>query len=123
MTSGTSSGPDSCVLHRALNIDIPIVDRGEGHFLVLADGRRVFDGSCGAAVSCIGHNDQRVIDAIVKQVNKVSYCSTSFFSTTPVEDLCRFLVDSTDGALQRAYIVNSGKDLSLRRQYLVLTTD
>ncbi|KKA27083.1 hypothetical protein TD95_001117 [Thielaviopsis punctulata] len=60
----------------------------------------------------------------MKQVNKVSYCATSFFTTAPAEGLCRFLVDSTDGAMQRAYIVNSGSAateaaIKLARQYFL----
>lgn len=47
----------SAVLHRHLHHDFLDVARGEGHYLVLEDGRKIFDASGGAAVACIGVSD------------------------------------------------------------------
>lgn len=44
----------SAVLHRHLHHDFLSLARGEGHYLVMDDGRRIFDASGGAAVACIG---------------------------------------------------------------------
>jgi len=102
---GSSS---SAVLHRHLHHNFVPVLRGEGSYLVLQDGRRILDGSGGAAVVCIGHGDQRVVNAAMKQMAEVAYCATIFYTTNVCEQLCRFLVDSTKGQMARAYLVSSG---------------
>lgn len=47
----------SAVLHRHLHHEFLDVARGEGHYLILEDGRKIFDASGGAAVACIGVSD------------------------------------------------------------------
>lgn len=44
----------SAVLHRQLHHDFPSLARGEGHYLILDNGHRIFDASGGAAVACVG---------------------------------------------------------------------
>ncbi|HWI12711.1 MAG TPA: aminotransferase class III-fold pyridoxal phosphate-dependent enzyme, partial [Burkholderiales bacterium] len=48
------------------NIDgeFPVAVKGDGVYLVDGTGRRYLDASCGAAVSCLGHSNARVRDAI-----------------------------------------------------------
>jgi len=75
---------------------------------MLQDGRRIFDAAGGAAVVCIGHGDARVIKAAMKQMEEIAYCATIYYTTEVCERLCRFLVDSTNGQMARAYIVSSG---------------
>lgn len=103
----------SAVVHRSLKADFPQIVAGEGNYVILEDGRRIFDASGGAAVACIGHGDTRVHDAIATQLKQISYCSTIFYTTEVCEKLCRALVDSTNGVMKRAYIVNSGMCTSL----------
>lgn len=98
----------SAVVHRSLKVDFPRIIGGEGNYVILEDGRRIFDASGGAAVACIGHGNTRVHDAIAAQLKQISYCSTIFYTTDVCEKLCRELVDSTHGVMKRAYIVNSG---------------
>lgn len=52
----------SAVLHRHLHHDFLNVARGEGHYLVLEDGRKLFDSCGGAAVACIGVSDLILVD-------------------------------------------------------------
>ncbi|KAI1736755.1 exocyst complex protein exo70 [Xylaria scruposa] len=117
-----SASSTSAVVHRSLRIDFPHIIGSEGNYVILEDGRRIFDASGGAAVACIGHGDTRVHDAIAAQLKKISYCSTIFYTTDVCEKLCRELVDSTQGVMKRAYIVNSGSEameaaMKLARQY------
>ncbi|KAI1131368.1 exocyst complex protein exo70 [Nemania abortiva] len=112
----------SAVVHRSLKAEMPRIVNSEGSYLILEDGRRIFDASGGAAVACIGHSDTRVHDAMIAQLKQVSYCSTAFYTTDVYEKLCRELVDSTHGVMKRAYIVNSGSEameaaMKLARQY------
>ncbi|KAL2172825.1 hypothetical protein VTG60DRAFT_3 [Thermothelomyces hinnuleus] len=96
----------------------------EGNYLVLEDGRRIFDASGGASVGCLGWGNERVARAVMKQVMAIPYCSTVFYTTRAQEELCRFLVESTHGHMGRAYIVNSGSEameaaVKLARQYFL----
>jgi hypothetical protein len=97
-------------LHKAF----PIVTGGEGNWLHLADGRKVFDATSGAAVSCLGHKNQRVIDALCAQIKTgVPYLASTFWSYEGVDDLCEELVNGTGGLMDRVYLTGSG--LSLNR--------
>ncbi len=64
---------------------------GEGVWLIAEDGRRILDGSGGAAVSCLGHQHPRVIEAITRQASKHTYAHTAFFSSEPAEALAEHL--------------------------------
>lgn len=109
VVAGTGAAKKSAVLHRDLGYDfLPLVE-GNGNHLGLADGRRVFDASGGAAVGCIGWGNERVARAVMRQMLAIPYCSTIFYTTRVQEELCRYLVDSTNGNMGRAYIVNSGQ--------------
>ena len=57
----------SRVLHRSLREQPPKAVGGDGVWLIAEDGRRILDGSGGAAVSCLGHQHPRVIEAIVER--------------------------------------------------------
>ncbi|CAN8102978.1 unnamed protein product [Discula destructiva] len=118
----------SAVLHRHLLREFPEVVRGEGNYLILKNGRRIFDASGGAAVACVGHGNAQVNAAMIDQINKVSYCASTFFKTNAVEEAAKILVDSTDGHMGRAYIVNSGSEameaaMKLARQYFLEKQD
>ena len=99
----------SAVLHRDLHKEPHQVIEASGLYLTLSDGRRIIDATGGAAVSCIGHGDKRVRDAISAQITKLDYCHSLFFSCPPSEDLSRVLIDSTKGAMSRVFIVSSGE--------------
>ncbi|KAK3944803.1 pyridoxal phosphate-dependent transferase [Diplogelasinospora grovesii] len=114
----------SAVFHRHLNRDFLPLAKSEGNYLILEDGREVFDASGGAAVGCIGWGNKQVAGAIMKQVLDAPYCASIYYTTRVQEELCRALVDSTSGKMARAYIVNSGSEameaaLKLARQYFV----
>jgi Aminotransferase class-III len=84
------------------------VESASGIWLNLANGQRILDATCGAAVSSIGHGNARVKKAIVAQLDQVSYCHPGFFRTSIAEQLADFLVDSTGGKMARACITGSG---------------
>ncbi|EFX04672.1 exocyst complex protein exo70 [Grosmannia clavigera kw1407] len=122
--AGANAGYNSAVLHRQLHHSFPCVVQGSGSRLVLDDGRSILDASGGAAVACIGHGDRRVVEAAMAQMSQIAYCATTFYTTAACEQLCRFLVDSTDGHMARAYIVSSGSEameaaMKLARQYFL----
>ena len=98
----------SSVLHRQLHQAPILAISGEGSYITLEDGRRILDATGGAAVSCLGHSNEEVKQAMIDQINRLSYCHTAYFSTKPFEELASFLVESTGGKMSRVYIVGSG---------------
>lgn len=89
--------------HKPLNIV-----GGRGSYLITEDGLEILDATCGAAVSCLGHSDKRVQEAIMEQLQKIPYCYSMFFTNSAAESLSKILVDSTGGKMTRAFIVSSG---------------
>src|SRR5438128_9471267 len=54
------------------------VQRAEGVYLYDYDGKRYIDFSSGLMNVNIGHGNQRITDAVVKQTHEVAYVSTSW---------------------------------------------
>ena len=98
------------VLHRSLRETPPKAVGGDGMWLIAEDGRRILDGSGGAAVSCLGHQHPRVIEAIARQASKLAYAHTGFFSSEPAEALADHLVGDQPGGLAYAYFVSGGSE-------------
>jgi adenosylmethionine-8-amino-7-oxononanoate aminotransferase len=98
----------SAVLYRDLALEFLPLARAEGNYIILENGRKIFDALGGAAVGCIGWGNKRVAQAIMDQILKVPYCETIFYTTQVQERLCWSLVNSTNGHMARAFIVNSG---------------
>ena len=57
----------SNIFPRHSNYNLPTAIKGEGCYIVDDNGKRYIDGSGGAAVSCLGHSDNTVKDAIINQ--------------------------------------------------------
>lgn len=84
----------SFVLHRKFDQSLPTMARGDGHYLIDTNGKRYFDACGGAAVSCLGHSEARVADAIASQLSKAAFAHTGFFTNDPAEQLAERLVES-----------------------------
>jgi len=114
----------SRVLHRSLRETPPRAIGGEGVWLIGEGGRRILDASGGAAVSCLGHQHPRVLEAMSRQASKLAYAHTSFFSSEPAEALADKLVGHEPGGLGYAYLVSGGSEaieaaIKLARQYCI----
>lgn len=115
----------SRVIHRNLRgVPPPIAAGGHGVWLTSADGPEVLDASGGAAVSCLGHQHPRVVEAIQRQTATLAYAHTGFFSSTPAEELAETLVGHEPGGLAYSYFVSGGSEaieasLKMARQYFV----
>src|SRR5258705_9431131 len=114
----------SRVLHRSLRETPPVAAGGHCVWLVDADGREVLDGSGGAAVSCLGHQHPRVLDAMARQAGKLAYAHSSFVTSAAAEELAEERVGHEPGGLAYAYIVSGGSEaieaaLKMARQYFL----
>jgi adenosylmethionine-8-amino-7-oxononanoate aminotransferase len=114
----------SHVFGRDTRTTFPVAVRGEGLFLYDASGKRYLDASGGAAVSCLGHGHPAVRDAIKRQVDRLGYAHTGYFTNEPQELLADELIAHAPRGLTRAFFVTGGSEateaaLKLARQYHV----
>ncbi|MDV7338956.1 aspartate aminotransferase family protein [Terasakiella sp. A23] len=112
------------VFHRSLKGDLPLAEKGDGPYIIAQNGDAYIDASGGAAVSCIGHSNERVRAAIHEQVDKLAYAHTGFFSSEPAEKLADFLIERAPGDMAAAYFVSGGSEavetaLKMARQYFL----
>ena len=110
-------------LNHHFNKNYPIIVEGKGVHLLTEDGRKIFDACSGAVVASIGYGHQEVLDAMHKKnMSGVHYLASSYWKDTDVLKLQKYLVDTTYGKLNKAYLTGSGSDameagLKLARQY------
>ena len=124
--ASASADRRSAVLHRRLDADLPVAVRGEGCWLFDEAGRRWFDGSGGAAVSCLGHGHPAVIEAVKDQLDRLAFVHSAFMTSEPAERLARRLVDRAPAGFGEGGVVflGSGSEameaaLKLARQHFV----
>ncbi|RAL05506.1 aminotransferase, class III [Aspergillus ibericus CBS 121593] len=120
----TDSVTSSSVLHRNTRFVPKKAIGGKGSYIFLEDGTKFLDSTGGAAVSCLGHGHEEVKQAVIDQINQLSYCHTTFFGTEASEELARLLTESTGGKMSKLFVVSSGSEaveaaLKLARQYFL----
>src|SRR5690606_15796302 len=98
--------------------------RGGGSFLFDQAGRRYYDGSGGAAVSCLGHGQPEVTEAAVEQMRKLGSAHTRLFPSEPAEQLADLLARRSPAGPGHVYFLSSGSEavetaLKMARQYHV----
>ena len=59
------------ILHRHSHSVPPQIASGDGVYLIDNQGKRYLDACGGAAVSCLGHSNQVVKEAIKKQIDDI----------------------------------------------------
>lgn len=99
-----------------------ICDRGEGIYLFDQDGKRYIDFSGGAMVAGIGHGDQRITEAVVAQMKKVSYFYRGFWISEPLAELAERLIKVAPPNMNTVQFANSGSEatetaIKLAHQY------
>ncbi|MDH4107112.1 MAG: aspartate aminotransferase family protein [Gammaproteobacteria bacterium] len=102
----------------------PTGARGAGVCIYDSSGREYLDGSGGAAVSCLGHGNRRVIDAIKAQLDTLAFAHTAFFTSDVQEELASRLARRFPEAGAKVYFVSGGSEaneaaIKLARQYWV----
>ena len=112
------------MFHRDPQRAFPVAVRGEGAYLFDREGKRYLDASGGAAVSCLGHSDPAVLQAVQEQLAKLPFAHTSFFSNEPMEALAEALIQRAPREFEKVYFVTGGSEaveaaLKLARQYFV----
>ncbi|MBV6657512.1 MAG: aspartate aminotransferase family protein [Devosiaceae bacterium] len=114
------------LFHRNSRTSYATAVGGDGIELIDAEGRRYIDASGGAAVSCLGHSNAAVRQAMHEQIDALAFAHTGFFSSDPAERLAERLIDLAPEGIGRVYLVSGGSEaveasLKLARQYFVET--
>ena len=114
----------SHVFPRHSKLNPPVAVGGEGCYLIDSTGKRYLDGSGGAAVSCLGHGDREIAEAIKAQIDKLAFAHTGFFTSEPAEALADLLIEHAPEGVDRVYFVSGGSEateaaIKLARQYFV----
>ncbi|WP_282151098.1 aspartate aminotransferase family protein [Ruegeria atlantica] len=113
----------SHVFPRHTKSNLPVAVGGDGCYLIDDQGQRYLD--CGdAAVSCLGHSNPAVIEAVQQQVEQIAFAHTGFMTSEPAEALADLLVEHAPGDLDRVYFVSGGSEateaaMKLARQYFL----
>lgn len=110
------------IFGRSISGEMPIAVKGEGCYIIDSAGKRYFDGSGGAAVSCLGHSNERVKQAIRQQLANLEFAHTGFFTSEPAEALADLLIEHAPQGIDRVYLVSGGSEaveaaIKLARQY------
>ncbi len=112
------------VFQRHCHAVLPTAVGGDGVYVIDSTGKRYLDACGGAAVSCLGHSNARVTQAIKQQLDKLAYAHTSFFTSDPAEQLAEYLAARAPEPLNRVYFVSGGSEavesaLKMSRQYFM----
>ena len=114
----------SSILHRTLELTPPTAVAGEGNYLIDDAGKRYLDACGGAAVSCLGHDNAKVREALKAQLDNIAFTHSGFFTNRPAEELAQFLIDRAPKGTGRGRMMflGSGSEameasLKLARQY------
>ena len=112
----------SHVFPRHTKSNSPTAVSGKGVYLTDINGKQYLDASGGAAVSCLGHGDVEIIDAIKAQLDRMEFAHTGFFTSDAAESLADLLIENAPEGIDRVYLVSGGSEaveaaIKLARQY------
>lgn len=92
------------------NPDVSFV-RGEGVWIIDADGNRYLDCMAGIAVASLGHAHPRLTAAIAEQAGRLIICSQSHGNDVRTEFL-ELLFRFVKAPLERAFMASSGSEVN-----------
>lgn len=104
---GNASEP-SALLHPTLKPAPLDVVAAKGTTVTFSNGKSVEDTTCGAAVACIGYDNERVKKAMIKQMENFSYSNSMFYGHQMSKELAAELIRGTNGEMSKVYLMCSG---------------
>lgn len=112
------------IFGRTAKSSMPVAVKGDGCYIIDDQGKRYFDGSGGAAVSCLGHSYETVRAAVREQIDHLEFAHTGFFTTPVAETLADKLIAHAPEGIDRVYLVSGGSEaveaaIKLARQYFL----
>ncbi|MGD0267343.1 MAG: aspartate aminotransferase family protein [Candidatus Methylomirabilota bacterium] len=86
-----------------------VVDRAEGNYFYDSSGKQYLDFSSQFVFSNLGHADERMAEAISRQVRRLE-SAASPFATEPKARLAKLLAEITPGDIVKSYFSTSGAE-------------
>lgn len=83
--------------------------RGEGFHVWDDQNNKYLDCFGGVLTVCVGHNNPKVSEAIINQVQNIQHTST-LYANKPQSDLAEKLAQITPGDLKKSFFTNSGTE-------------
>ncbi|MFA6207804.1 MAG: aspartate aminotransferase family protein [Candidatus Obscuribacterales bacterium] len=96
-----------------------VLSEGKGSYVKDVDGKDYLDFASGIAVNALGHCHPAYVEALTKQLSKLSHCSNLYYNQPAIELAEKLVANS---AFDRAFFCNSGAEaiegaLKLSRKY------
>jgi len=108
------------------DVDIPIIERGEGCYVFDDRGNRYFDGLSGLFLSNVGHGRKEIADAAFEQMQQLHFFSLWTYAHPRAIELATKLANLAPGDLNRVFFTSGGGDAveaawKLAKQYFRVT--
>lgn len=96
-----------------------VLTEGQGSYIEDVDGKSYLDFASGIAVNSLGHCHPTYVEALTKQLSKLSHCSNLYYNQPSIELAEKLVANS---AFDRVFFCNSGAEaiegaLKLSRKY------
>jgi len=110
------------VLYTSLGKSYPTIKRGEGIYLYDKEDNRIIDASGGPVCVGIGHGVKEVIEAVIAQVQNISFLYNGQFTSEARELLADEIVDFSGNRFSKVFFVSGGSEateaaLKIARMY------
>ncbi len=89
-------------------VDLIAVKSGKGAYLFDYDGNRFLDAISSWWVNTLGHSNERINDAVKRQLDALEHTIFAGFTHKPAIDLAKKLVDLTPPKLQKVFFADNG---------------
>ncbi len=87
----------------------PIFSRADGSVIWDTEGKRYLDFNSGQMCSTLGHNNQRVTQAVQLAMTELTHCSSIYRNVKQIE-LAKKIAETVDLPLSRSMFIQSGAD-------------
>lgn len=84
------------------------VERGEGSYLYLSDGRKIFDSISSWWLTLHGHGNPVIAKAIAEQAKKLEHVIFAGFTHEPASVLAKKLIEKAPKGLQKVFFSDDG---------------
>jgi adenosylmethionine-8-amino-7-oxononanoate aminotransferase len=105
---------------------MPVIVRGEGHYIYDQNGKRYFDGLSGLFVVQVGHGRKVLAEAAKEQAETLAFFPLWSYAHKPALDLAERLANYAPGDLNKVFFTTGGSEAvesawKLAKQYFKLT--
>lgn len=96
--------------YTSMNNPLPVyhVERCDGVYIYLSDGRRLIDGMSSWWSAVHGYNNAQLNEAAKEQIDKMSHVMFGGLTHTPAVELGRRIVEMTPAGLEHVFFADSG---------------